>query len=315
MNILVLGAAGFIGTNLSLKLLQDESNIITLVDRQKSFFASDVLKQIGEKLKCVITNIGETTNFEELVADQDIVFHLVSSTVPATTNQHIQEELSANILMTSALLDACVKKQVKKVVFLSSGGTVYGKVNTYPIKEDAPQFPINTYGLQKLTIEKLLYLYNYMYGLDYRVIRLSNPYGPYQKPNGVQGVVTTFIYNALNHLPSTIYGDGEVVRDFIFIDDAVEYIVKIAYLECEYKLFNLGCGYGTSVNELVHILRKKINPNLMINYKETRQVDVPVNYLDVSRLESQFGKLQLTSLEEGIQKTVDFFSREKKGNL
>lgn len=306
MNILILGAAGFIGTNLSIKLMQDKKNILTLADRKKEYFPSIIREHISEQVKIIPLNIDINTNFDKLVSNQDIVYHLVSSTVPTTSNQHIGEELNANIVMTASLLDSCVKNNVKKVVFLSSGGTVYGKVTGCPISENTQQFPISTYGLQKLTIEKLLYLYQYMYGLDYRIIRLSNPYGPYQKPNGIQGVVTTFIYKAIMNQCCTVYGDGSIIRDFIYIDDAIKYIIAIANSECQEKIYNLGSGYGTSVNEIIEHIRKCVNTELQVEYKDGRQVDVPVNYLDVSRLERIFGKMQLTSLEEGIRKTADF---------
>ena len=124
-------------------------------------------------------------------------------------------------------LYVCIRCGVKKVVFVSSGGTVYGKEVDCPLKEKTATNPISSYGVQKITIEKLLYLYRYMYGLDYRIIRLANPYGPYQRPNGVLGAVTTFTYKALKGDEITVYGDGSVVRDFIYIDDAIRAIMKI----------------------------------------------------------------------------------------
>lgn len=110
-------------------------------------------------------------------------------------------------------------------------GQVYGKEVDCPLKEKTATNPISSYGVQKVTIEKLLYLYRYMYGLDYRIIRLANPYGPYQRPNGVLGAVTTFTYKALKGDKIVVYGDGSVVRDFIYIDDAIRAIMKIVRRE------------------------------------------------------------------------------------
>lgn len=309
MNVLILGAAGFIGTNLSLKLIQNGLDTITLVDKKKSFFSPAVLAHEGDKIHIIGTEIGMQTDFDDLLKGQDIIYHLMSSTVPTTSNQHIQEELNANIVMTAGLLDACVHNGVKRVIFLSSGGTVYGKVEEYPIKEEHSQYPISAYGLQKLTIEKLLYLYNYIYDIDYRVVRLSNPYGPYQKPNGVQGVVTTFVNNVLFDKPIVVYGDGTVIRDFIYIDDAVEGIIRIANSNSEHKLFNLGCGYGTSVNQVIDSLKKVLNKEFEATYVAARQVDVPVNYLDISLFEKEIGKLEFTDLEEGIRRTAVFLEQ------
>ena len=306
--IILFGGAGFIGTNLAIELSQDENNDITLVDRDINFF-EDLRKLNLQKFSYVESDFSENTNFDELLEGQEVVYHLVSTTVPTTSNQQIPQELSANIIVTSKLLEACVRQNVKKVIFISSGGTVYGKEVCCPLKEETPTYPISSYGLQKITIEKLLYLYDYMYNLDYRIVRLSNPYGPYQRPNGILGAVTTFTYKALNDEEITVFGDGSVVRDFIYIDDAVDAIIKIATQNVEQKTFNLGCGYGTSIKQLLDIISSTLNIHLKIKYVEGRSVDVPVNYLDIQRYEKYFGTLSPISLEEGIKKTAEFMQK------
>ena len=249
------------------------------------------------------------SDFENITQNQDIVYHLISTTVPTTSNQHIAQELISNVVVTSKLLEACVKNQIKKVVFLSSGGTVYGKENEMPLKEDTATNPISAYGIQKVTIEKLLYLYNYMYGLDYRVIRLSNPYGPYQRPNGILGAVTTFTFKALMGEPITVYGDGSVVRDFIYIDDAVKGIMNIANGDKEQKIFNLGYGKGTSIKEVIDIIQETLGIDINVKYFVGRKVDLPINVLDISLYEETYGKLDLISLELGIKKTAEFMKQ------
>ena len=214
--------------------------------------------------------------------------------------------MESNVIISANLLEACVKNSVKKVVFLSSGGTVYGKESQCPLSENTPTNPITSYGVQKLSIEKLLYLYNYMFGLDYRIIRLSNPYGPYQRPNGVLGAVTTCTYKAINNEEILVYGDGSVTRDFIYIDDAVRGILNIVNGNSKYHTYNLGCGYGTSIIELLSYIEKALGKKLNIVFTAPRKVDVPVNYLDINRYESVYGKLNPISLEEGIRKTADF---------
>lgn len=306
MNILLLGAAGFIGTNLTLKLLEDPNNKITLVDVNKDYF----LPAICESNAAIAESaIGAETDFASLLCGQDVVYHLVSTTVPTTSNQQVASELTANVVMTARLLDACVSCGVQKVIFLSSGGTVYGKESRCPLKEDTATYPISSYGIQKITIEKLLYLYHYMHDLDYRVVRLANPYGPYQRPNGILGAVTTFTYKALNREQITVYGDGSVVRDFIYIDDAVRGILTIANGNSQHKTFNLGSGYGISIRQVLEQLQRTLQIPLDIVWKEGRKVDVPVNFLDITRYESTFGPLNPISLQEGICKTADFMVR------
>lgn len=305
MKIIILGAAGFIGTNLAINLSKIEENQIKLVDRSKLYF-KNIEKMNLQRVSFVESDFEIETDFDSLFQGQDIVYHLVSTTVPTTSNQQIPQELIANVVVTSKMLEACVKCGVKKVVFISSGGTVYGKEVNCPLKENTATNPISSYGVQKITIEKLLYLYNYMYNLDYRVIRLANPYGPYQRPNGVLGAVSTFTYKALKNEKIIVYGDGSVIRDFIYIDDAIRGIINIVNGIDKYKTYNLGSGYGTSVKEVLLTIEDVLNVELNIVYKESRKVDVPVNYLDISRYEKKYGKLNPINLKMGIMKTAEF---------
>ena len=241
MNMILLGAAGFIGTNLTLALAKQPENQITVVSRRRASFA-DVDAMALPNVRFVECDLVEEPDFTHLLVGQDVVFHLLSTTVPTTSNLQISQELTANVVHSAKLFEACAACGVKKVVFFSSGGTVYGKAAACPLCEDTPTDPITSYGIQKLTIEKLLFLYHHMYGFDYRIIRLANPYGPYQRPNGVLGAVTTFTYKALKHEPITVYGDGSVVRDFLYIDDAVRGILNIVSGDAQDRIFNLGSG-------------------------------------------------------------------------
>lgn len=306
MNILILGAAGFIGTNLGIELAKNISNEIKLVDKNKLYFNSDVM---SNNVKIIESSLDMNMDYS-ILKHSDVVYHLVSTNVPTTSNQHISQDIEANVLFSSHLFDACVKYGVKKVVFISSGGTVYGKESACPLSEETPTNPISSYGVQKITIEKLLYLYNYMYGLDYRIIRLANPYGPYQRPNGILGAVTTFTYKALKGDEITVYGDGSVIRDFIYIDDAVRGILNIVKGDNKHHTFNLGCGYGTSINGVLEAVKSAIGCDLNVVYKARRSVDVPINYLDISRYEKYYGKLNPVPLVDGIKKTAEFMKRK-----
>lgn len=311
MKIILLGAAGFIGTNLVFELAKDPANRITVVDREESYFQNIRNRQL-ENVTLVESQLTVDTDFEELVKGQEVVYHLISTTVPTTSNQAISEEMKANVILSANLFEACVRQKVGKVVFLSSGGTVYGKEVECPLNEKTPTNPITSYGVQKVTIEKLLYLYHYMHGLDYRIIRLANPYGPYQRPNGVLGAVTTFTYKALKGEEIQVYGDGSVVRDFIYIDDAVRGIVKIVNGNSAHHTFNLGCGYGTSIKQVLDTIQQALELPIKVSYMKARNVDVPVNYLDIKRYEAAYGALNPVSLTEGIRKTA-IFMREYYG--
>lgn len=305
MKSVIIGGAGFIGTNLAIHLARETEGQITIIDREDYYF--DTLKSLNlPRITYKAAPFSMDADFDEQVKGQDVVYHLASTVIPGTSNQNVPAELEANIIVTAKLLDACVRQEVKKVVFISSGGAVYGKKGTCPIPEDTVTYPISSYGIQKLAIEKLLYLYHYQENLDYRVIRLANPYGPYQRPNGKLGVVTTFVYKALTDGKLVVYGDGSVVRDFIYIEDAVRAINKIVNGNSDLRIFNLGSGRGTSVNELISDIKESIASELEVEHIATRAADVPVNYLYISRYEANYGKLNPVSLKDGILKTAQF---------
>lgn len=314
---LILGAAGFIGTNIAIRLLS-EGKCLILFDREGAVYPETIQHAESEQ-KCRMVEASFTDMQKEdwmtlipELAEVECVYHLVSTTCPTNSNQDVERELEENVISTIRLLDACVSAHIPKIVFLSSGGTVYGKEHRGLCKEADEAFPITVYGMQKLFIEKTLYLYKQMYGLDYRIVRLANPYGPYQKPNGVQGAVTTFLWRALHNEKITVYGDGSVVRDYIYIDDAVEGILKIVNGKGENVLYNLGSGKGHSLTDVIQCLTKVLEKELDVEFKEGRAVDVPVNVLDISRFERDFGELAPISLEEGIKKLLYFYQAKEE---
>ena len=309
---LILGAAGFIGTNIVLRLLREDKSLI-LFDREEAVYPEKIecakCEQKCRLVKASFTDMqkDDWLNLIPELDEVETVYHLISTTCPTNSNRDVERELQENVISTVRLLDACVAAQVPKVVFLSSGGTVYGKEHTGLCKEGDEAFPITVYGVQKLFVEKILYLYKQMYGLDYKIIRLANPYGPYQKPNGVQGAVTTFLWRALHNESITVYGDGSVVRDYIFIEDAIEGILKIVNGKGNHVLYNLGSGKGYSLLDVINCLSKILGKEPLVEFKEGRAVDVPVNVLDISRFEQDFGKFTPMSLEEGMQRLLDFY--------
>ena len=307
MKIMIMGGAGFIGTNLVLKLSSIKENEVYSVDKNISYFSKSLLEK--DNVKIIESSLDCNMDFK-IIEGMDVVYHLVSSNVPTTSNQHISNDIESNVVFSAKLFDSCVKYNVKKVIFISSGGTVYGKELECPLSENCSTNPISSYGLQKVFIEKMLYLYKYIYNLDYRIVRLANPYGPYQRPNGILGAVTTFTYKALKGEDIIVYGDGKVIRDYIYIDDAVNCIINISNYHGEERIFNVGCGYGISVSQLLNIIQKTLNKKLSIRYVEGRKVDVPKNYLDISKYKKNFKDFKPICLEEGIKKTAEFLMKE-----
>lgn len=314
--ILILGAAGFIGTNLTLRLLKKGRSLL-LFDRPGALWAAPVQAALQKGQAEAVTGsfAGEQgmSGWQEMLPmlyRVDTVYHLISTTCPTNSNRDVAGEMEENLVATIRFLDACVQAGVKKVVFLSSGGTVYGREHTGICREEEEAFPITSYGVQKLAIEKMLYLYREIHGLDYRIVRLSNPYGPYQRPNGVQGVVTTFTYRALQGLPIQVYGDGSVVRDYIYIADAVDGIIKIAEGCGRHRLYNLGRGEGHSVLDVIAAITRVLGKSPETVFLPGRPVDVPVNVLDVSRYEQDFGPATRLTLEQGIGRLAEFYREQ-----
>lgn len=308
VNIMILGAAGFIGINLALELSKEPINKLFLVDENVNYFLNHPLKN-NKRVSFYEINYLSYEQMKQIVAGMDIIYHLISTNNPSSSNKEIENDISQNVMISTNILESCVRAKIKKVIFMSSGGAIYGKNVTCPIKENDEKNPITTYGIQKLTIENLLYLYQYIHGLDYVIIRLSNPYGPYQRPNGKLGVISTFVYKALKGETLQVYGDGSVIRDYIYIDDAISAIVKIAKSNHVNCIYNIGSGVGTNILELINYIRKNVNPNINVKFSGGRIVDVPENYLDISHFESDFGKLLCCPLQDGIIHTAEFMKK------
>lgn len=302
MKITILGAAGFIGTNLAIALAKQ--NQLLLVDESIDYFTDNPVTNTPN-VKTLIMKFDKNADFNKALKDANLVFHLISTNNPTTSNKDIGIELEDNVGITVNILEACRKNNVNKIVFLSSGGTIYGE-GKCPLSEDDPTNPITTYGIQKLAIEKILYLYNYLYSIDYRIVRLANPYGPYQRPNGKLGAITTFTYKVLKGQSIEIYGDGSNVRDYIYIDDAIMAIINVSTKDTKYKVYNIGSGKGTSLIDVIECIKKQLKLEVKISFSESRSVDLKQNYLDSSRYIEEFGNLVHISLEEGILLTASF---------
>jgi UDP-glucose 4-epimerase len=204
------------------------------------------------------------------------------------------------------LLDCAVDKRIQKVIFASSGGTVYGIPRTLPIPESHPTDPICSYGITKLTIEKYLALYHRLHDLDYTILRLGNPFGARQRTENVQGAIAVFLGKIYKNQPITIWGDGSIARDFFHISDLVSAFMRVIECRTEMKVFNIASGQAHSINQIVSMLRKVTGEAISIQYTHGRKFDVPVNCLDINRAKNELGWQPRVSLEEGIQQTWEW---------
>jgi UDP-glucose 4-epimerase len=297
LNSLVVGGGGFIGTHL-VERLSGDGYSVRVYDRSPNRFRS-----APSGVEYVEGDLGNHGLIREAVEGMEVVFHLVSTTLPKTSNDDPIYDVRSNLVDTIQLLEACVEAGVRKVVFSSSGGTVYGPPETVPIPEDHPTNPISSYGIVKLTIEKYLGLFHHLYGLDYTALRISNPYGPYQDPAGQQGAISVFLNRIRTGQPITIWGDGNVVRDYLYVSDLVDALELAAEVETSSKVFNIGHGHGASLNELLEMIAAVVGEWAVVEYLPGRPLDVPVSVLDIGRAESELGWSPRTELAEGIART------------
>jgi UDP-glucose 4-epimerase len=300
MNMLVLGGNGFIGSHLVDRLLA-EGHRVRVFDKYEEHFR----KQLTEVAYCV-GDFGNRGMLSEALEGIDMVFHLISTTLPKTSNDDPAFDVQSNVIETIFLLEQCVARKIRKVIYISSGGAIYGKPSVLPIPENCPTEPECSYGITKLTVEKYLALFNHLHGLDYVVLRPSNPYGSRQKPDGIQGAVSVFLGRVAQGKTIEIWGDGRVVRDYIFVDDLIDGIYRAAVMQSHSRIFNLGSGMGHSLNEIVEVIRKVTGRQIDVAYKAKRSFDVPTIYLDIFRAKQELSWMPSVSLEAGMEATWTF---------
>lgn len=300
MNILVLGGNGFIGSHLVDKLLA-EGHAVRVFDKYEERY-----RQPLPEVDYRFGDFGNRGLLAEALQDIDVVVHLISTSLPKTSNDDPAYDVQSNVIESLFLLEKCVELGVKKVVFISSGGTVYGRPTQLPIAENGATDPECSYGITKLTIEKYLALYRQLYGLDYVIVRPSNPYGSRQNPHGIQGAIPVFLGKAVKEEPIEIWGDGSVIRDYVYIEDLVEGISKVISYAGGQRIFNLGSGTGHSLNELVRIIAAVTGHPVPVTYKEARSFDIPAIVLDISSAERELGWQPRTEIEAGIRATWEF---------
>ncbi len=308
MKCVVIGGGGFIGSHLCEALLAG-GHEVRAFDRPEARFLVEVERAGANVITGNFLNQGD---IGKVLTDCEVVYHLVSATVPQTSNENPIFDVEANILGTLRLLNAAKEAQVKKIVFASSGGTVYGIPKEIPIKESHPTTPTSSYGITKLTIEKYLYLYSTLHGLNYCILRIANAYGERQPIMGTQGVVGIFLDKALHNSEITVWGDGSIMRDYTYIGDIVNAFVKAGTYEGEPRIFNIGAGQGHSVNDIINIIEQVIQRPLGINYVSGRAFDIPVNILDISRAKMHLPWQPTVGILEGISRTLDWMAKEQK---
>jgi len=304
---LVVGGNGFIGSHLSERLLR-EGYEVAVLDRFKS--GVNNLWEISGQIEIFRGSYLDQELLRTAMKGMDYVFHYASSTTPATSIVDPDYEIESNLLGSVRLLQIARDEGVKKVIFPSSGGTIYGEPKRLPVREEDCALPSNPYAISKWAVERYLHHFHELYGLDYLILRYSNPYGERQSPYGKQGVIPIFLNRIKHNQRPVIYGDGSMVRDYIYINDIIEATSILFERVIKDKVFNVGSGIGVSLNEIIKtmysIFGEEIRPIYEINSSRTYVTSI---VLDIAKIETKTGWKPSTSIEEGIRKTWIWIKR------
>jgi UDP-glucose 4-epimerase len=301
MRTLVLGGSGFLGSHIVDKFLAEKHDV-TVYDLYPERF-----RKSPRRIKFVTGDFGNVGALGELIATGfDAVIHCVSTTTPKSSNESPEFDIQSNVIGTLNLLDICVKNGVGKLVFLSSGGTVYGDIGDLDLVDESHSVrPMCSYGVSKLSIEHYLDVYKHLRGLDYVVLRLSNPYGERQSPLRALGALTVFLHRTLKRQDVEVWGDGTVTRDFIYVSD-VAAAVYLATINPISGVFNVGTGTGLSLRDILSHVARVVGIEPSVTWLPARSFDVPKIILDASKLKRATHWDSVTSLDDGISITADW---------
>ncbi len=304
---LILGGGGFIGSHLADALLENGYDVV--IFDKINFSRKNIKHNIG-KIKIIEGDFNNEVDLKGALGGIDIAFHLVSSTLPANSNDNPIYDVETNLVSSLRFLNEALINKISKIIFISSGGTVYGIPERLPIKEYHPRKPICSYGIIKKTIEDYLYMFEKLYGLNYTIFRLSNPYGERQNPDVAQGVIPVFLKKILKNETIEIWGDGKIERDYIYIKDAVSALIKSLSSNTNERIFNLGSGIGYSLNDILEIIEKVSGKKAKVIYKEKRNIDVPINILDNKLISETLDWIPGTDINTGIKITYEYLKKE-----
>jgi UDP-glucose 4-epimerase len=304
MKALVIGGNGFIGSHLVDELLTQGWEVVVLDFQDRRY------GPMPPSLHFIRGDLNQIYLVREALTGVDVVFHLAWATIHETSTQDPTADITANLLPSIHLFEACRLMGVRRVVFTSSGGTVYGPTNALPVLESHPKNPINGYGITKLAVEKYLQMFHHLYGLEYAILRPSVPYGPRQNPLGRQGAVAVFLYRIAHGLPIAIWGDGgSITRDYFFISDLVQALIASAIRDLNReRIFNIGGKEEISLLRLVSLIENTIDKKANLEYLPARKFDVSRILLNTDLAKKVLDWQPATGMAEGLKKTWAWMS-------
>ncbi len=303
--VLVLGGNGFIGSHL----------VDALVERGHEVRVFDRIRETlhytpSSKVEAMNGDFLNRNDISTALKDMDYVFHLISTTTPISAENDPLIDVDTNIRGSIELFQDCVEHKIKRVIFASTGGAIYGQDIDGALSEVHLPQPVSPYAIGKLTIEHYLRYFRRKYNLDSITFRISNPYGERQPLHRKQGVIPIFLEHIYRKEPITVLGDGSMIRDYIYIKDVAAILADTFDKEVQHDLYNVGSSQGVSVAELVQTLEGIVEHEVKQKTEPTPSTFVHKVVLDTSRLTTEFGYRALTSLPEGIEATWKYIQEE-----
>lgn len=314
-NVLITGGLGFIGSNLALKLIGLGANI-KIIDNLNPLYGGNLFNILGEegKIEIVINDMRDTNVMRPLIEKSDIIFHLAAQVSYIDSLNIPFEDLDLNARATLNILETCRKYNPLAKIIFSSSRMVYGKVEKHVITEHCETNPLSLYGIHKLTSEKYLLMYYKDFGIPCSILRLTNPYGPRQQiKHSKYSLVGWFIRQAMENKVIKIYGDGLQLRDYIYVDDIVDAMIKCAENEKAIgEIINIGSGISSRFSDMVQSVVNCVKSG-SVEYipwpKDYEKIETGDITVDISKLQELTGWKPNVLLEEGIQLTYEYYKK------
>jgi UDP-glucose 4-epimerase len=307
MDCLILGGAGFIGRHSAEALLR-AGHRVRIFDREGCRL-ENISHLLGD-LELCFGDFSDEAALDRALQGMTAVLHLIGTTIAQTSNENPVYDVETNVVPTIRLLSLAADRGVRRVIFSSSGGTVYGIPQEDPIQETHPTDPICAYGISKLSVEKYLALYQRLTGIEYVVLRISNPYGEGGHTLGLQGIINVFLRKAHRGSPVDVWGDGRVVRDYVYAGDVGTAFLRALETRSANNVYNIGSGKGLTILDLIAAFREVLGVELDVRFTPSRPFDVPSNVLDVRKADRLLPWKPSTPLERGLRRTWEWIRGE-----